>query len=60
MQPVFLCMQCSQRQCVKESRGNHCVEARHTRWERAGIIRAVKSEEGNIQGGKGDDSLTWK
>lgn len=43
-----------------EARGNHCVEARHTRWEKAGITRAVKSEEGNIQGGKGDDGLTWK
>lgn len=43
-----------------EARGNHCVETRHTWWDRAGIIGAVKSEEGNIQGGKGDDGLTWK
>lgn len=43
-----------------EARGNHCVETRHTWWDRAGVIGAVKSEEGNIQGGKGDDGLTWK
>lgn len=59
MEPVLLHMNGSQRQYARGKRKPLCRGKAH-KVERAGVIGAVKSEEGNIQGGKGDDGLTWK